>query len=290
MTNIGVKARIRVRGSIATTVLSLLLGACASKPPYDFDAQKMSSVKTIAVDVSRPTVYFAVTAGGPVFVPIPGVGLLAAAVGGAIAGGTAAVSTRTNKDFNDLVKSELGDTGLNRKYIEALEAELRAQGYQVKEVNLGQAGMPKIAGDWLHPTLKGDAYTGADAILIAPANTGYGAQGLGWPYVRSVNSQIRIFSASTFEPIFSQNMFLPIPTHLNPTSGGGGVNKNTGSSFASDAKENGPYVYPFYADLVKDLPNAIKGIDEALMSFVPQFRTALLTGRGITQSASASQK
>ncbi|WP_157658592.1 hypothetical protein [Burkholderia ubonensis] len=47
---------------------------------------------------------------------------------------------------------------------------------------------------------------------------------------------------------------------------------------------------PFYSDLVKDLPNAIKGIDEALMSFVPQFHTALLAGRGISQSASASQK
>ncbi|KVM69570.1 hypothetical protein WJ60_10825 [Burkholderia ubonensis] len=47
---------------------------------------------------------------------------------------------------------------------------------------------------------------------------------------------------------------------------------------------------PFYSDLVKDLPNAMKGIDDALMSFVPQFRTALLAGRGISQSASASQK
>ncbi|WP_175941842.1 hypothetical protein [Burkholderia pyrrocinia] len=250
----------------------------------------MSSVKTIAVDVSRPTVYFAVTAGGPVFVPIPGVGLLAAAVGGAIAGGTAAVSTRTNKDLNDLVKNELGDTGLNRRYIEALEAELRAQGYQVKEIDLAQAGMPKIAGDWLHPTLKGEAYPGADAILIAPANTGYGANGLGWPYVRSVNSQIRIFSAKTFEPLFSQNIFYPIPSHISPSSGSGGVNNNTGSIFAQDAKSDGPYVYPFYADLVKDLPNAIKGIDGALMSFVPQFRSALLAGRGISQSASASQK
>ncbi|WP_367188818.1 hypothetical protein [Burkholderia sp. Ed8] len=250
----------------------------------------MTSIKTIAVDVSRPTVYFAVMAGGPIIVPIPGVDLLAAAVGGAIAGGTAAVSTRTNKDFNDLVKSELGDTGLNRKYIEALEVELRAQGYQVKEIDLGQPDMPKISGDWLHPTLKGEAYTGADAILIAPANTGYGANGLGWPYVRSVNSQIRIFSTKTFEPIFSQNIFFPTPSHLSPTSGSGGVNKNTGSNFASDAKENGPYVYPFYADLVKDLPSAIKGIDEALMSFVPQFRTALLTGRGISQSASESKK
>lgn len=281
---------MRKISGIAIVCFAALMSACASKPQYDYDAQKMSSVKTIAVDVSRPTAYFAVTAGGPVFVPIPGVGLLAAAVGGAIAGGTTAVSTRTNKDFNDVVKSELGDTGLNRKYIEALEAELRAQGYQVKEVNLGQADTPKVAGDWLHPTLKGDAYTGADAILIASTNTGYGAQGLGWPYVRSVNSQIRIFSAKTFEPIFSQNLFYPIPSHLNPTSGGGGVNKNTGSTFASDAKDNGPYVYPFYADLMKDLPNAIKGIDEALMSFVPQFHTALLNGRGISQSASAAQK
>ncbi|WP_193102509.1 hypothetical protein [Burkholderia sp. Z1] len=250
----------------------------------------MSSVKTIAIDVSRPTAYFAVTAGGPIIVPIPGVSLLAAAVGGVIAGGTAAVSTRTNKDFNSLVKSELGDTGLNRKYIEALEAELRAQGYQVTEIDLGRAGMPKIAGDWLHPKLEGEAYSGADAILIAPANTGYGANGLGWPYVRSVNSRIRIFSAKTFEPIFSQNIFFPIPSRISPTSGSGGVNKNTGSNFASDVKENGPYVYPFYTDLVKDLPNAIKGVDEALMSFVPQFRTALLTSRGITESASASQK
>lgn len=284
------KTKMRVRCTVAIVASSVVLGACASTPQFDLDTQKMSSIKTIAVDVSRPTVYFAATAGGPVIVPIPGVGLLAAAVGGAIAGGTAAVSTRTNKDFNSLVKSELGDTGLNRKYIEALEGELRAQGYQVKEIDLGQAGMPKIAGDWLHPVLKGDAYTGADAILIAPANTGYGANGLGWPYVRSVNTQIRIFSAKTFEPIFSQNIFYPIPGHLSPSSGGGGVNKNTGSTFAQDAKGDGPYIYPFYTDLVKDLPNAIKGIDEALMSFVPQFRNALLTGRGVSQSASASQK
>ncbi|MBR8185283.1 hypothetical protein KDW54_23105 [Burkholderia ambifaria] len=68
------------------------------------------------------------------------------------------------------------------------------------------------------------------------------------------------------------------------------MNKNAGISSAHDAKADGPYVYPFYTDLVKDLPNAIKGIDEALMSFVPQFRNALLTGRGVSQSASASQK
>ncbi|WP_244101617.1 hypothetical protein [Burkholderia ambifaria] len=282
------KKKIQGRCSVAIIVSSLMLGACASKP-FELDTQQMSSIKTIAVDVSRPTTYFAVSAGGPVIVPLPGVGLLAAAIGGAISGATA-MSTRTNKDFNSLVKSELGDTGLNRKYIDALEGELRAQGYQVTEIDLTQPGMPKLAGDWLHPTLKGDAYTGADAILIAPANTGYGANGLGWPYVRSVNTQIRIFSAKTFEPVFSQNIFYPIPTHLSPTSGGGGVNKNAGISSAHDAKADGPYVYPFYTDLVKDLPNAIKGIDEALMSFVPQFRNALLTGRGVSQSASASQK
>jgi len=268
---------------------AIFLGACASKPPADVDAQKMSSIKTIAVNVPKPTTYFAVTAGGPIIVPIPGVGLLAAAVGGAIAGGTAAVSTRTNKDFDSVVKSELGDTGLNRKFIDALEAELRAQGYQVKEVDLEQAGMPKIAGDWFHPVLKGDAYTGADAIMIAPIITGYGANGLGWPYVRSVSSQIRIFSASTFDPIFSQGVFLPPPAYISPKSSRGG-SKNADLNSSQDAKESIPYTYPFYADLLKDLPHAIQGIDEALMGFVPQFRAALLAGKGVSQSTSVSQK
>ncbi|WP_423760469.1 hypothetical protein [Burkholderia sp. NLJ2] len=283
------KKRISVRYSSAIIMSVLMLGACASKPQVEFDTRKMTSIKTIAIDVPKPTKYFAITVGGPIFVPIPGAGLLAAAVGGAIAGGTAAASTRTNKDFDDLVKSELGDTGLNRKYIEALEAELRVQGYDVKEIDLSQDGMPKVTGDWPNPTLKGAAYASADAILIAPVNTGYGANGLGWPYVRSVSSRIRIFSAKTLDPIFSQNIFLPPPGNLGSNSGGV-VNRNFGSSFNQDDKKVDPYVYPFYDDLVKDLPHAIRGVDEALMSFVPQFRTALLTSRGITQSANASQK
>ncbi|NTX25758.1 PepSY domain-containing protein [Burkholderia pyrrocinia] len=289
MVNIDIKRIISVRYSIAIVMSGLMLGACASKPQVEFDTQRMTSIKTIAIDVPKPTKYFAITAGGPIFVPIPGVGLLAAAVGGVIAGGTAAASTRTNKDFDDLVKSELGDTGLNRKYIDALKAELREQGYDVKEIDLGQDGMPKVSGDWLNPTLKGGAYAGADAILIAPVITGYGANGLGWPYVRSVSSRIRIFSAKTLDPIFSQNIYLPPPSNIGSNSGGI-VNRQTGSNFSQDEKEVIPYVYPFYADLVKDLPHAIKGVDEALMSFVPQFRTAVLTSRGITQSASSSQK
>ncbi|MGU7771836.1 hypothetical protein ACV229_16905 [Burkholderia sp. MR1-5-21] len=251
----------RVNYLVVSVVSVAMLGACASKPQIEYDAQKMSAIKTIAVNVPKPTKYFAVSAGGPIFVPIPGVGLIAAAIGGAIAGGAAAVSTRTNKDFDSLVKSQLGDTRLNGKYIEALEAELRAQGYQVKEIDLDQDGMPKIAGDWLHPTLKGGAYAGADAIMIAPNTTGYGANGLGWPYVRTVNSQIRIFKADTLEPIFSQNIFFKI------------------------AKD--PYSYPFYSDLVKDLPHAIQGVDEALMSVVPQFRQGLLVSRGVSQVTDA---
>lgn len=267
----------------------LLLSACASNSPIDFDAQRMSSIKTIAVNVPKPTTYFAVTSGGPIIVPIPGVGLLAAAVGGAIAGGTAAASTRTNKDFDSVVKSELGDTGLNRKYINALEAELRVLGYQVKEIELGQAGTPAIAGDWLNPVLKGDAYTGADAIMIAPVITGYGATGLGWPYVRSVSSRIRIFSASTLEPIFSQNIFLPAPAYISPKSSKGG-SKNADVNSGQDAKESIPYTYPLYTDLLRDLPHAIQGIDEALMGFVPQFRTALQAGKSVSSSTGVSQK
>lgn len=282
---------MRVVIRISTVYLMMLLGACASKPQAEFDMQKMSSVKTIAVAVPMPTIYFAVTSGGPIFVPIPipGASVLAAAIGGTIAGGSAAASTRTNKEFDSLVKDRLGDTQLNRRYVDSLENELRAQGYRVKEIVLGQTGMPTIAGDWLHPVLKGEPYTEADAIMIAPVNTGYGANGLGCPYVRVVNSRIRIFSSNTFDPIFSQNIFYSSPCQVASGSNRD-FDKNNWANSNQGPVESVPFSYQFYSDLVKDLPHAIQGIDEALMSFVPQFHTALLESRGVSESVVSGQK
>jgi hypothetical protein len=276
--------------SRATVIyLMMLLCACASKPQIDFDTQKMSSIKTIAVAVPKPTTYFAVSSGGPVFIPIPGASVLAAAIGGAIAGGVAAASNRTNKEFDSLVKDRLGDTRLNRRYVDGLEDELRAQGYQVKEVDLGQAGMPGIDGDLLHPVLKGEPYAEADAIMIAPVKTGYGANGMGCPYVRAVNSQIRIFTANTFVSIFSQNISSPATC---PVISGASkdFDKNNWAKSNKGSKEPVLFSYEFYSDLVNDLPHAVQGVDEALMSFVPQFRAALLASKGVSESGAGGQK
>ncbi|MFM0714829.1 hypothetical protein PQQ73_00610 [Paraburkholderia strydomiana] len=273
----------------ALLCLLALLSACTSTPLIEVDTQKMTSIKTIAVAVPKPTRYSAVTAGGPIFVPIPGAGVLAAAIGGAIAGGTAAASNRTNNDFDGLVRDRLGDTGLNRRYVDSLEKELRDQGYQVKEINLDQDDMPKISGDRFQPVLKGQAFTAADAIMIAPVNTGYGANGVGCPYVRAINSQIRIFASDTFKPIFSQNFFYNARCHVNPIGNrDDGVNMTSRSG--RDDKRPDPYSYQFYSDLINDLPHAIQGLDETLLSFVPQFHSALLAGRGVAQSLGDGQK
>jgi hypothetical protein len=272
-----------------SAVFIMLLGACASKPQIDFDTYGMLSIKTIAVAIPKPTTYFAVTHGGPVFIPIPGGSILAAAIGGAIAGGTVAMSTRTSKEFDRLVRDRLGDTRLNRRYVDGLEDELRAQGYQVKEIDLGEAGMPSIGGDMLHPVLEGKPYTEADAIMIAPVKTGYGANGVGCPYVRAVNSQIRIFSAKTFTPIFSQNIFFPAPCPVVSNSNED-FGKNNFTNSNRNSQEPVAFSYQFYSDIVNDLPHAVQGVDEALMSFVPQFRTALLASKGISQSVGSVQK
>lgn len=278
---------MKIMNKLAVVFVTLLLSACASKPQVEFDAEKMSSIKTIAVGVPKPIKYFAVTSGGPVFIPIPGVGLLAAAVGGVVAGSVAAASTRSNKDFDSLVKDRLGDTGLNRRYVEAIENELRAQGYQVKEINLGQDGMPEIAGDAMHPVLKGKPYAGADAIMIVPAVAGYGANGVGCPYVRTVNSRIRIFTSNNFDTVFSQNFFYMATCQVDS-----GINRGVFENMNAnrDIKKPDPYSYQFYSDLVADLPHAIQGVDEKLMSLVPQFRTALLSSRGLSESIDANQK
>jgi hypothetical protein len=57
-----------------------------------------------------------------------------------------------------------------------------------------------------------------------------------------------------------------------------------------DDKRPDPYSYQFYSDLINDLPHAIQGLDETLLSFVPQFHSALLAGRGVAQSLGDGQK
>lgn len=243
---------------VALISSATLLTGCATRPLFAFDTNQMSSIRTIAVSAPKPTTYFVSTA-GVMFIPVPGLSMLAAAVGGAVAGGANAASSRIGNDFDRLVKEKVGDTELNRRFVDMLEAELRAQGYEVKEIDLSEDGMPKIAEDGTGLILKGNAYSGADAIMIAPSLTGYFAAGIAAPFTRSVSTEIRIFKADTLAPIFTENL-----TYY---------------------KAQDPYSYNWYSALVEDLPHAVQGLDEALMGLGPKFRVLLFASRGISPTA-----
>lgn len=224
----------------------------------------MGAIKTIAVVAPHKTTYSAVSAGtnGMVFV---GPGLLLAAVSGAVSGAISAASHRSNASFNDLVTEKLGDTGLNRKLVDAVEAELRSEGYEVKEVDLAQEGMPKLTLKNRAMALEGASYAGADAIMVVQSLNGYFAPGsMSW-YTRDVKLNVEVFKADTFEPIFKDRL-----------------NFNQGNA--------DPYHYTLYSALKEDLPHAIQGVDEAVMGLVPSIKADLLASRGISATTVQAAK
>ncbi|AOJ85326.1 hypothetical protein WS87_00915 (plasmid) [Burkholderia sp. MSMB0856] len=248
---------------------ALILSACATPPSATYDTADMMAIKTIAVAMPKPTSYFAVSLSGPIFVPIPGASLAISAFSGALAGTLGRAATRANDEFNELVQQKLGDTGLNRKFVDALEAVLREQGYAVKEVELGRDGAPVLTWDKKNgPLLTGGPYLGADALLIAPVQTGYLSKQLGHPYLRFAKTEVRIFKADTLKSIFADDL-----TH------------KTESAFQQGGI---PYSYNWYSAVKDDLPHAIQGVNEALMNLVPQFKADLLASRGEASLAGAA--
>jgi hypothetical protein len=234
---------------------SLLLSACAD-PKANYSTEKMTAIKTIAVALPPKTYYIASTPDG-----LSMIGGIAGLVADGIASINSADRVKKRAAFNDLVTAQLGDTALNRKFADAVEAELTAQGYTVTEVDLSKDGMPKVVYDdrriW---SLKGSAYSGADAILVVQVNTAYFAQGTIYPYNREVLGDIKIFKSDTLEPAFQERLFF--------------------------VKLSDKYSYSTYADLVKDLPHAIDGLNQATMSFIPEFAANLKASRQVTQTTS----
>ena len=250
-------------------IVAMMLSACATPPSATYDTADMVSIKTIAVAIPKPTSYFAVSLSGPIFVPIPGASLAMAAFSGALAGTLGRAATHGNDEFNDLVQQKLGDTGLNRKFVDGLEAVLREQGYVVKEVELGRDGAPELTWDKKSgPLLTGGPYLGADALLIAPVQTGYLSKQLGHAYLRFAKTEVRIFKADTLKSIFTDDL-----TH------------KTESAFQQGGI---PYSYNWYSAIMDDLPRAIQGVNEALMDLVPQFKADLLASRGEASAASTA--
>ncbi len=190
-----------------------------------------------------------------------GPGILGAVIVGAVSGAiSVATSHRSNPTFNDLVMEQLGDTGVNRKFADAIEAELRSEGYDVKEVDLAGDDMPRVVlkDHGRTQALEGKSYAGADAIMVIGNAYGYFAPGSFSWYTRDVKASIAIYKADTLEPVFKDDLKF-----------------NQGNSDS--------YHYTTYSELKGDLPRAIQGLDEAVLGLVPEFKTDLLASRGVSE-------
>ena len=245
---------------MAVVACATFMTACTTPPRATYDTAKVGAVKTIAVATPKKTNYFAVSAGSGGGVLLLGPGILGAVIGGVVSGvANAATAHRTNATFNDLVTEKLGDTGLNRKFADAVEAELRSEGYDVKEVDLAGDDMPKLVlrDHGRTQALEGKSYAGADAIMVIDNANGYFAPGSFSWYTRDAKATIAIYKADTFEPIFNDQLKF-----------------NQGNSDS--------YHYTTYSELKDDLPRAIQGLDEAALGLVPEFKADLLASRGVS--------
>jgi hypothetical protein len=241
--------------SACCLVMAFLLTGCAAAPHADVDVQKLARIKTVAVSAPHKTVYSVGTSSGPLI--IPGGGILAAAIGGAVSGSINASTNKHAATFNDLVTAKVGDTHLYRRFVDGIEAELRNQGYVVSEVDLSQDGMPKVVMKGATAELVGPKYEGADAILIMNVGVAYYAPGPMNAFSRQVVGEISMFETSDYTKTFRQ------PVRLS--------------------RFDDPYSYGTYSSLVDDLPHAIQGLDESMMSLVPQFGALLKSARQTVQ-------
>ncbi|WP_413194984.1 hypothetical protein [Pararobbsia alpina] len=231
---------------------TLILASCAAPQPK-LDSSKLATVRTIAVAVPHRAHYSAASSSGPIV--IPGAGVIAAAVGAAVSGGINASTDKKALTFDEVVSAKLGDTHFSRRFVDAVEAELRVQGYTVSEIDLSQEGL-KTEFDrntWSFKLTGPQGYKAADAILVANVGEAYFAPGPLNSFTRQINGGIDIYKADTLEPIFTKRL--------------------------SFLKFTDPYSYATYQGIVDDLPHAIQGLDDAAMSLIPGFSASLSATR-----------
>ncbi len=236
------------RLSIIALAAAATLSGCAAGPRPVVDEARFKPIHTITVIYPGQAVYYGSMVSAPI--PIPVVGLVGAAIAGAVTGSINAANSKKRVTFDDLVTEKLGDTKLNRRFTDGIEAVLRSHGYIVKEVDASDPSVPRI--DWdSHSTLRasGPVYSDGDAILAFKIAPSYTSPGLFYSYSRAVTGEITLFKTATYEPLMRQRLY------WQPFSD--------------------PYSYATMSMLVKDLPHAISGLDEASLQQVTVFDKAL---------------
>lgn len=229
----------------AAALLTVSLVGCASAPRAEFDAAKIRAVHSVTVVYPGKVEY---TAARPQyqFVPVGG-GAVAAIATAAVAG--IANAQRAKQDapsFNDVVTKKLGDTQLNRRFTDGIEASLRSHGYAVREVDASTPALPTFTrDDHAHWHAGGPIYRDSDAVLLIRVSPGYCPPGPMSYYSRFITGEIVMFAGDTHEAVLRQRIY--------------------------SVSINDPYSY-YSTDLIEaDLPHAINGLDESMMAQVGVF-------------------
>ncbi len=228
----------------AIAALSVLAG-CAAGPRAEVDAGKLHTVHTVTVVYPGKTVYSGGRAQTPLL--LTGGGLIGAAVTGLANASTARQDPLV---FDDVVRAKLGDTKLNRRFTDGIEATLRTHGYVVNEVDASTPTLPTFSRDdhnrW-HAS--GPVYRESDAVLLIRVSPAYSSGGPMSAYTRLIIGEIDMFTRDTHEAVFRQPIYW--------------------------MKTIDPYIYHFIDAIVADLPHAISGLDESMMAQVALFDKSL---------------
>ena len=232
----------------AIVALSVLAG-CAAEPRAEVDAGKLRTVRTVTVVYPGKTVY----SGGRAQMPLlmTGGGLIGAALTGTVTGLVNASTAKQNRlAFDDIVTAKLGDTKLNRRFTDGIEAALRTHGYVVNEVDASTPSLPTFSRDEHNRWHASDpVYRGSDAVLLIRVSPAYSSGGPMSAYTRLIVGEIDMFSGDTHEVLLRQHVYW--------------------------MKTIDPYTYHFMDDIVADLPHAISGLDEGMMAQVAVFNKSL---------------
>jgi hypothetical protein len=227
------------------------LAGCAAGPRPEVDAGKFRAVHTVTVVDPGKAAY----SGGRGQMPLlfAGGGVLGAVVTGAVTGLANASSAKYDpRTFDDLVTAKLGDTKLNRRLTDGIEAALRAHGYVVREVDASTPTLPTFSRDehnqWQWHA-GGPVYRDSDAVLLIRVSPLYNSGGAMSAYSRLVVGEIVMFTGDTHEAVFRQPVYWQ--------------------------KAIDPYSYHTIDAVVADLPHAISGLDESVMAQVDLFDKSL---------------
>lgn len=230
--------------------IAALVG-CATAPSPVVDAGKFRSVHTVTVVYPGKAAY----SGGRAQVPLvlAGGGLLGAVVTGAVTGLSNARSAKYDpRTFDDLVMAKLGDTRLNRRLTDGIEAALRTHGYVVREVDASTASLPTFSRDEHNQRLwhaGGPIYRDSDAVLLIQVSPLYNSAGPMSAYSRLVIGEIVMFTGDTHDAVFRQPVYWQ--------------------------KAIDPYSYHTIDAIEADLPHAISGLDESVMAQIDLFSKSL---------------